>query len=109
MRPFSPEQIAMLETLLRNRPCDLALFRVGVDSMLRSSDLVALTVAHVAHDGEIVAEFATRQKKTGNPVRSDLSEKTRSVLAEWLAANPEFGPASRIFAITTRQHQRIVK
>jgi hypothetical protein len=58
--------------------------------MLRSSDLVALTVAHVAHDGEIVAEFATRQKKTGNPVRSDLSEKTRSVLAEWLAANPEF-------------------
>src|SRR5258706_16278825 len=77
--------------------------------MLRSSDLVILMVADVAHDGEIVAEFATRQKKTRKPVRCDLSEKARAVLAEWLAANPEFGPASRIFAITTRQHQRIVK
>jgi integrase len=104
----------MLETLLRQDGSatalrDLALLRVGVDSMLRSSDLVALTVADVVHDGEIVTEFATRQKKTRKPVRCDLSEKARTILAEWLAANPEFGPASRIFAITTRQHQRIVR
>jgi integrase len=114
MRPFSPDQIAMLETLLRQDGSatalrDFALLRVGVDSMLRSSDMVALTVADVAHDGEIVAEFETRQKKTRKPVRCDLSEKTRAVLSEWLATNPEFGPARRIFAITTRQHQRIVK
>jgi integrase len=114
MRPFSPGQIAMLETLLRQDSSatalrDLALLRVGVDSMLRSSDLVGLTVADIHHDGTIVAEFAVRQKKTRKSVRCDLSEKARAVLAEWLAANPEFGPASRIFAITTRQHQRIVK
>jgi len=114
MRPFSPEQIAMLETLLRQDGSatalrDLMLLRVGIDSMLRSSDLVGLTVADIHHDGTIVSEFAIRQKKTQKPVRCDLSEKARAVLAEWLAGNPEFTPASRIFAITTRQHQRIVK
>jgi integrase len=114
MRPFSPDQIAMLETLLRQDGSatalrDLALLRVGIDTMLRSSDLVALTVADVAHDGKIVAEFGIRQKKTGKTVHCDLSEKTRGILAEWLSVNSEFSPASRIFAITTRQHQRIVK
>src|SRR5260370_773910 len=58
MRPFSPEQIAMLETLLRQDASatalrDLALLRVGVDSMLRSSDLVGVTAADVHHDGTI--------------------------------------------------------
>jgi hypothetical protein len=41
----------------------LALLRVGVDSMLRSSDLVALTIADAAHNDE----FATGQKKTRKP------------------------------------------
>jgi integrase len=114
MRPFTPDQIAMLETLLRQDGTttalrDLALLRAGVDSMLRSSDVLALTVADVAHDGEIAAEIGIRQKKTGKVVRCDLGEKTRAILAEWLGANPEFGAGSRIFAITTRQHQRIVK
>jgi len=95
----------MLETLLRQDGSstalrDLALLRVGVDSMLRSSDLVALTGAEVAHDGEIVAEFGIRQKKTGKTVRCDLSERTRAILAEWLAANPELAASSWIFAIT---------
>jgi integrase len=114
MRPFSPNQIAMLETLLRQDGSatalrDLALLRAGIDTMLRSSDLVGLAVADVSHDGEMVAEFGIRQKKTRKTVRCDLSEKTRAILAEWLSVNPEFSPASRIFAITTRQHQRIVK
>src|SRR5271165_2711170 len=79
MRPFTPEQVTMLEVLLRQDGSwtalrDLALLRVGIDSMLRSSDLVSLTVADIAHDGEIVAEFGIRQKKTGKIVRCDLSE-----------------------------------
>jgi hypothetical protein len=47
--------------------------------MLRSSDLVALPIADATHDGEIVAEFATGQKKTRKPVCCNLSEKTRAV------------------------------
>ena len=36
-------------------------------------------------------------------------EKTRAALADWLAANAGMAADDRIFAITTRQHQRIVK
>ena len=85
----------------------LALLRVGVDSMLRSSDLVALTIADAAHNGEIVAEFATRQKKTRKPVRWDLPEKTRAVLAEWLAANPEFGAPPPEFGRISSKEPRV--
>jgi len=74
---------------------DLALFRVGVDSMLRSSDLVAPTVAHVAHDGEIVGSFATRQKKQGIRSAPIYPRKHAPSSPSGWPANPEFGPASR--------------
>jgi integrase len=114
MRPFTLDQVAMLEALLRQDGSltalrDLALLRVGIDSMLRSSDVVALTVRDVRHNGEVVAEFAVKQRKTSKVVQCDLSDKSRAALSEWLAANQHFTPDDRIFAITTRQHQRIVK
>src|SRR5208337_378571 len=93
MRPFAIEQIATLETLLRQDGSgtalrDLALLRVGIDSMLRSSDIVALTVRDVIHNGEVVSQFAVKQKKTSKVVQCDLSDKTRAALAEWFNVNP---------------------
>ncbi len=57
----------MLEVLLRQDGSwtalrDLALLRVGIDSMLRSSDIVKLCVRDICHDGEVVAEFAVKQR-----------------------------------------------
>jgi integrase len=114
MRPFTPDQVGMLETLLRQDGSgtairDLALLRVGIDSMLRSSDVVSLTVRDVRPNGEVATEFAIKQNKTSKAVQCDMSEKTRAALADWLALNPEMTPSDRLFAITTRQHQRIVK
>jgi integrase len=113
MKPFTPEQITTLEALLRQDGSgtalrDLALLRVGIDSMLRSSDMVALTVRDVVHNGEVASAFTSRQKKTGKHVQCELSEKSRSALSEWLAA-ANLSPEDHVFAITTRQHQRIVK
>jgi integrase len=113
MKPFTPEQITTLEALLRQDGSgtalrDLTLLRVGIDSMLRSSDMVALTVRDVVHNGEVASAFTSRQKKTGKHVQCELSEKSRSALSEWLAA-ANLSPDDRVFAITTRQHQRIVK
>ena len=114
MRPFTPDQVGMLETLLRQDGSgtairDLALLRVGINSMLRSSDVISLTVRDVRPNGEVATEFAIKQKKTSKAVQCDMSEKTRAALADWLALNPEMTPSDRLFAITTRQHQRIVK
>ena len=104
----------MLEVLLRQDGSwtalrDLALLRVGINTMLRSSDIVKLCVRDVCHDGEVVAEFAVKQRKTSKVVKCDLSAKTRAALGHWLAANPGMAADDRVFAITTRQHQRIVK
>jgi integrase len=113
MRPFTPEQITTLESLLRQDGSgtalrDLALLRTGIDSMLRSSDIVALTVRDAVHNGEVASTFTIRQKKTGKTVQCELSDRSRAAISEWLAA-AGLGPDDRIFAITTRQHQRIVK
>ena len=114
MKAFSFEQVAMLEALLQQDGSgtairDLALLRVGVDSMLRSSDVVSLTLRDVHQNGSIVSEFAVKQKKTKKMVSCDLSERTRNALAAWLMLNPAWTGDTRVFAITTRQHQRIVK
>jgi len=114
MRPFTPDQVAMLEALLRQDGSstatrDLALLRLGIDSMLRSSDVLSLIVRDVRPNGAVAASFQVKQKKTSKAVACDLSERTRSAIDGWLALNPEMGPESKLFAITTRQHQRIVK
>ncbi len=104
----------MLETLLKEEGAgisirDLALLRVGIDSMLRSGDVLKLTVRDLVHHGNVVSQFAVKQQKTGKVVQCELSEKTRIILAEWLDLNPQFTGEDRVFAITTKQHQRIVK
>ena len=114
MRPFTFEQVAMLETLLTQDGSgtatrDLALLRLGIDSMLRSSDLLSLTLRDVRPNGVAATDFAVKQKKTGKAVQCDISEKTVKAINAWLALNPEMTPDGRVFAITTRQHQRIIK
>jgi integrase len=114
MRPFTLEQVAMLEAILVQDGSgtairDRALLRVGIDSMLRSSDIVALTLRDLYHNGVIAGEFATKQRKTGIAVQCDMSERTQEALSAWLALNPDMALDGRVFAITTRQHQRIVK
>jgi len=114
MRPFTLDQVATLEMLFRQDGSstairDLALLRIGIDSMLRSSDILSLIVRDVRPNGEVAASFQIKQKKTSKPVECDLSERTRAAITEWLALNPEMQSEDKLFAITTRQHQRIVK
>ena len=114
MRPFKLDEVAKLEALLGEDGSDtarrdLALLRVGIDSMLRSSDLVALTIRDVRPNGEVANSIAVKQKKTGKTVQCDLIDRTCTALADWLVTLPGALPDDRVFSITTRQHQRIVK
>jgi len=114
MRPFTPEQITTLEALLRQDGSgtairDLALLRVGIDTMLRSSDVVTLRLRDVMPNGQLTSAFAIKQRKTSKVVQCEISDRTQAALAGWLAINPLFTPEDRVFAIATRQHQRIVK
>ena len=55
-KPLTLKQTKALSKLLLDKPRDRALFHVGIDSMLRSSDLRFLTVDDVTDSQGIVRE-----------------------------------------------------
>ena len=69
---------------LERRARDLALFNLPIDSKLRGCDLVALRVDDVAPHGYALDRATVRQKKTGRPVRFELTEQTRQALDDHL-------------------------
>jgi integrase len=100
---------------IENRTRDLAMFNLAIDSKLRGCDVVALRVEDVAPNGYAAARATVRQKKTGRPVRFELTEQTRHAVDDYLKAS-EKKPGEFLFTnrrqsgepITTRQYARRV-
>ena len=65
---------------LEKRTRDLAMFNLAIDSKMRGGDLVALRVDDVAPNGYAIDRANVRQRKTGRPVRFELTETTRQAL-----------------------------
>src|SRR5215813_12599557 len=59
---------------------DLAMFNLAIDSKLRGCDVVALKVEDVAPNGYSVDRATVRQRKTGQPVRFEVTEQTRQAV-----------------------------
>jgi integrase len=105
-----------LRLQLAGRVRDLALFNLAVDSKLRGCDLVRLRVADIAHGDTIVSRATVIQRKTGRPVRFELTEPTREAIRDWLAT-AHLASGDRLFPgrtrgsshLSTRQYARIVK
>jgi len=66
---------------LLNCARDLALFNLAIESKLRSYDLVRIRLADVAH---VLSRASVMQRKTGIPVRFELSEQTRKSVQQWI-------------------------
>ena len=77
--PLRPKHVWSLRTELQveGRVRDLALFNLAIDSKLRGRDLVPLKVDDVAPSGYDADRATVRLKKTGRPVKSELTEATR--------------------------------
>ena len=86
--PLKPKHIWAIRTRLDldGRVRDLAMFNCAIDTKLRGSDLVKLTVADVSTAGGIKTRSAIVQKKTGRPVQFEISDPTRAALGCWLEA-----------------------
>jgi integrase len=91
------------------------MFNLAIDSKLRGCDVVALKVEDIAPNGYAVDRATIRQKKTGQPVRFELTEQTRQAVDDYLRAagkKPgEFmfrGRGSAERGMTTRQYARLV-
>ena len=84
--PLLPGHVWLIRAKLQleRRTRDLALFNLAIDSKLRGCDLVALRVDDVAPKGHAVDRANVRQRKTGRPVRFELTEVTRQALDDYL-------------------------
>jgi hypothetical protein len=73
--PLRPSHVWSIRTKLQieRRARDLALFNFAIDSKLRGCDVVAARVGDVAPNGYTLDRATVRQKKTGRPVRFELT------------------------------------
>ena len=71
---------------IEGRARDLAMFNLAIDSKLRGCDVVNLMVENVAPHGAAVDRATVRQRKTGRPVRFEMTEQTREAVDEYLRA-----------------------
>src|SRR5471032_1862347 len=86
--PLRPKHVWSIRTKLQieGRVRDLAMFNLAIDSKLRGCDVVALKVEDVAPSGYAVDRATVRQKKTGQPVRFELTEQTRQAVDDYVKA-----------------------
>src|SRR5215831_13231311 len=84
--PLQPSHVWSIRTKLQleKRTRDLALFNLAIDSKLRGCDVVAVRVDDVAPNGYTLDRATVRQKKTGRPVRFELTEQRRQAIDEYL-------------------------
>jgi integrase len=91
------------------------MFNLAIDSKLRGCDVVAIKVEDVAPNGYTVERATVRQRKTGRPVKFELTEQTRQAIEDYLRASGR-KPGEFLFAsrreharcMTTRQYARLV-
>jgi integrase len=84
--PLRPKHVWSIRTKLQieGRARDLAMFNLAIDSKLPGCDVVAIRVEDVAAGGYTADCATVRQKKTGRPVRFELSEQTRQAVDDYL-------------------------
>src|SRR3974390_2657018 len=115
--PLRPKHVWSIRTKLQveGRIRELAMFNVAIDRKLRGCDVVALKVEDVAPNGYAMERATVRQKKTGQPVRFELTEQTREAIDAYVRTAgrkpgefPFPSRRNRHRCITTRHYARLV-
>ena len=115
--PLRPKHVWSIRThlMIERRTRDLAMFNLAIDSKLRGCDVVALKVEDVAPNGYTIDRATVRQRKTGRPVKFELTDQTREAVDDYLRATGK-KPGEFLFtgssrsdqSMTTRQYARLV-
>ncbi|UVO29717.1 tyrosine-type recombinase/integrase [Bradyrhizobium arachidis] len=115
--PLRPKHVWSIRTKLQveGRLRDLALFNLAIDSKLRGCDVVVLKVDDIAPSGYTADRARVRQKKTGRPVKFELTEATRQAVDDYLKVSGKrlgeylfTGRRGPQFSLTTRQYARLL-
>lgn len=108
-----PKSISTIKKLLAGNPRNLALFTLGINTNLRASDLIKITVGQVRHlkAGD---ELTLKEKKTGKPRRITLNKSAVGVIQSLLSSQA-LGDHEPLFrsqrgeALTVGSVHRLVK
>ena len=115
--PLQPKHVWAVRTRLQlaKKARDLALFNVAIDSKLRGCDVVRLAIEDIAPNGHCIERAIVRRRKTGRPVKFELTEQTRQAVDAYLSEHRlplnEYlfpGRRDRNTHLTTRQYARLV-
>ncbi|MCH9050875.1 MAG: tyrosine-type recombinase/integrase [Proteobacteria bacterium] len=115
--PLQPRHVWAIRTRLQlaGRVRDLALFNLAIDSKLRGCDVVSLKVEDVAPQGYAIDRATVRQRKTGRPVKFEITEQTRQTVDDYLKATGKApgdflytGHRGKERCLTTRQYARLL-
>jgi|SRR6185312_163637 len=114
--PLRQKHVWAIRTMLQNErnKRDLAMFNLAIDSKLRGCDVVAIRADDVAPNGYAIDRATVRQRKTGRPVRFELTEHTRQAIDNYLKVSHK-KPGEFLFtapkserSMTPRQYGRLV-
>jgi len=114
--PLKPKHVWAIRTKLQidQLTRDLALFNFAIESKLRGCDVVAVKVDDVAPNGYAIDRASVRQKKTGRPVRFEMTESTRQAIDDYIELAGK-KPREFLFTgrrqgqcMTTRQYARLL-
>ena len=115
--PLQARHVWAIRTRLQlaGRIRDLALFNLAIDSKLRGCDLVSLKVEDVAPSGYAIDRATVRQRKTGRPVKFEITEQTRQAVDDYMKAVHK-NPGDFLFtgrrgyerSLSTRQYARLL-
>jgi integrase len=115
--PFKLKEVWAIRVWLQleHRTQELAMFDLGLDSKLRSCDLVKLRVRDICHGDRVAARATVMQQKTSRPVQFEITEQTRAAVADWIKLrnlhSEDYLFPSRVHSsphLGTRQYARIV-
>ncbi|MDH3639491.1 MAG: tyrosine-type recombinase/integrase [Gammaproteobacteria bacterium] len=120
--PFTSSNVKRIKALLAKRGDagmrDLALFSTAIDTMLRASDLLSLTVKDVRQrDRNMRDTVKVTTASMGSVVHCTLSKETQRILESWINSSAKkpgdylFTPSTNVRAkpLSARQLNRLVK
>src|SRR5262245_26769443 len=86
--PLQPKHVWLIRAKLQGtgQARDLAMFNLAIDSKLRGCDVVALKVEDIAPHGHAIDRATVRQKKTGQPVRFEVTEQAPQAVDDYIHA-----------------------
>ena len=120
--PLTPSEVTRIKKALAKRGDaglrDLALFSTAIDTMLRASDLLGLTVKDVRKRNRLMRDtFDLTTARYGQSVRCVLSKTTMRVLEKWIKQSAK-KPSDYLFTgrhgggltpLSARQFSRLIK